>query len=53
MLPVVVGEQGLVNRAVTPFSRQTRSNSTSAGNGLVYLPVNYFPLSVSTSDGTP
>jgi hypothetical protein len=39
--------------AVMPCWRQTRSNSTSAGRGLVTRPVNCFPLSVSTSDGTP
>lgn len=29
--PIVVGERGLVGRAVMPFSRQIRSNSSSAG----------------------
>jgi hypothetical protein len=51
--PVVVGEYGPVSLAVMPCSRQTRSNSTSAGRGLVNRPVNCLPLSVSTSDGTP
>lgn len=50
---VVVGENGLVNRVVIPFSRQTRSNKTSAGRGRVNHPVNCFSLSVNTSDGTP
>jgi hypothetical protein len=36
-----------------PFSRQIRSNITSPGRGLVNRPVNCFPLSVSTSPGTP
>jgi hypothetical protein len=36
-----------------PFSRQIRSNSTSAGRGLMNRPVNTVPLSVSTSSGTP
>ena len=34
IFPVVVGEWGLVSRWVMPFSRQIRSNSTSAGRGL-------------------
>jgi len=36
-----------------PFSRQIRSNSTSAGRGLVNRPVNCLPLSVKTSSGIP
>jgi hypothetical protein len=36
-----------------PFSRQIRSNSTSAGRGLPNRPVNCLPLSVSTSEGMP
>jgi len=44
---------GLVRRAVMPFSRQIRSNSTSAGRGLMNRPVNTVPLSVRTSSGTP
>jgi len=35
-----VGERGLVDRAVMPFSRQIRSNSTSAdrqGPGVVII----------------
>jgi len=52
-LPVVVGDLGLVRRAVMPFSRQIRSNSTSAGRGLMNRPVNTVPLSVRTSSGTP
>jgi hypothetical protein len=38
---------------VMPFSRQIRSNSTSAGRGLPNRPVNWRPLSDSTSCGTP
>ena len=53
ILPVVVGDRGLVSRWVMPFSRQIRSNSTSAGRGLRNRPVNTVPLSVSTSSGTP
>lgn len=53
IFPVVVGENGLVRRVVIPFSRHTRSNNTSAGRGRVKRPVNCFPLSVKTSDGTP
>ena len=53
ILPVVVGERGLVSRWVMPFSRQIRSNSTSAGRGLPKRPVNCLPLSDSTSAGTP
>jgi len=49
----VVGDLGLVCRAVMPFSRQIRSNSTSAGRGLMNRPVNTVPLSVRTSSGTP
>jgi hypothetical protein len=52
-LPVVVGVRGLVLRAMMPFSRQIRSNITSAGRGLVNRPVNCLPLSVSTSSGIP
>jgi hypothetical protein len=40
----VVGERGLVNRWVMPFSRQIRSNSTSAGRGLPKRPVNCFAV---------
>jgi hypothetical protein len=36
-----------------PFSRQIRSNITSAGRGRVNRPVNCLPLSVSTSSGIP
>jgi hypothetical protein len=46
ILPVVVGEGGLVSRWVMPFSRQIRSNSTSAGRGLPNRPVNTLPLNV-------
>jgi hypothetical protein len=35
-----------------PFSRHTRSNSTSAG-GRLNLPVNTLPLSVRIRSGTP
>jgi hypothetical protein len=42
-----------VKRVAIPFSRQIRSNRTSAGYGFVYRPVNCFPLSVNTSDGAP
>jgi hypothetical protein len=51
--PVVVGDRGLVFRATMPFSRQIRSNITSAGRGRVNRPVNCLPLSVSTSSGIP
>jgi hypothetical protein len=51
--PVVVGDRGLVWRATMPFSWQIRSNITSAGRGRVNRPVNCFPLSVSTSSGSP
>jgi hypothetical protein len=44
---------GLVSRWVMPFSRQIRSNSTSAGRGLPNRPVNCLPKSVSTSPGIP
>jgi hypothetical protein len=44
---------GLGEPLVMPFSRQIRSNSTSAGRGLMNRPVNTVPLSVSTSSGTP
>jgi hypothetical protein len=44
-LPVVVGLLTLVSRWVVPFSRQIRSNSTSAGRGLPNRPVNCLPLS--------
>jgi hypothetical protein len=44
-LPVVVGEAGLVNLVVIPFSRQIRSNITSAAVGRVNRPVKTFPLS--------
>ena len=53
ILPVVVGDRGFVSRWVMPFSRQIRSNSTSAGRGLMNRPVNTVPLSLSTSSGTP
>ena len=53
IFPVVVGVRGRVSRVVMPFSRQIRSNSTSLGRGLVNLPVNCLPLSVSTSPGIP
>jgi hypothetical protein len=39
-LPVVVGPRTAVSRWVVPFSRQIRSNSTSAGRGLPNRPVN-------------
>jgi len=35
----------LVVRAMMPFSRQIRSNITSAGRGLVNRPVTCLPLS--------
>jgi hypothetical protein len=47
------GRVGLVSSWRMPLRRQIRSNSTSAGRGLPNLPVNYLPLSVSTSSGTP
>ena len=53
IFPVVVGDRGFVSRGVMPFSRQIRSNSTSAGRGLMNRPVNTVPLSVSTSSGHP
>jgi hypothetical protein len=53
ILPVVMGDLGLVSRWVMPFSRQIRSNSTSAGRGLPDRPVNCLPLSVRTSRGIP
>ena len=53
IFPVVVGERGLVSRWEMPFSRQIRSNSTSAGRGLPNRPVNCLPLSDKTSPGTP
>jgi hypothetical protein len=40
IFPVVVGVRGLVSRVVMLFSRQIRSNSTSAGRGRVNRPVN-------------
>ena len=43
--PVVVGEYGAVSRCRMPLSAQIRSNSTSAGRGLVKRPVNCLPLS--------
>jgi hypothetical protein len=43
--PVVVGEYGLASSCLIPFSRQIRSNSTSAGRGLPNRPVNTLPLS--------
>jgi hypothetical protein len=42
-LPVVVGLRTPVSRWVMPFSRQIRSNSTSAGRGLPKRPVNWRP----------
>ena len=42
--PVVVGDAGRVSRWVMPFSRQIRSNSTSAGRGLMNRPVNTVPF---------
>jgi hypothetical protein len=53
IFPVVVGGLGLVSRVVMPFSRQTRSNMTSAGSGLVCRPVNCLPLSVRVEAGAP
>jgi hypothetical protein len=53
ILPVVVGEAGLVSRVVIPFSRQIRSKRTSAPIGRVNLPVNTLPFSLNTSSGTP
>jgi hypothetical protein len=53
ILPVVVGERGLVSRWVMPLSRHSFSNITSTGNGRVCRPVNCRPLSVSTSNGAP
>lgn len=53
IFPVVVGEAGRVRRWVMPFSRQIRSNSTSAGRGLMNRPVKTVPLSDKTSSGTP
>ena len=54
ILPVVVGEWGVVSRCRIPFSAQIRSNNTSeldpAGSN---RPVNTFPLSVSICSGTP
>lgn len=49
----LAGKVMAAHRAVMPFSRQIRSNITSAGRGLVNRPVNCLPLSVSTSEGTP
>lgn len=46
-------DAGRTRRAPIPFSRQTRSNSTSGGRERVSRPVNCLPLSVSTSAGTP
>jgi hypothetical protein len=37
--------RGLSEPLVMPFSRQIRSNSTSAGRGLMNRPVNTVPLS--------
>ena len=53
IFPVVVGDAGRVSRWLMPFSRQIRSNSTSAGRGMMKRPVNTVPLSESTSSGTP
>jgi hypothetical protein len=40
ILPVVVGDRGLVNRCLMPLSRQILSNNTSTGSGLMNRPVN-------------
>jgi hypothetical protein len=51
-LPVVVGERGAVSRCLIPWSRQSRSNSTSP----LPLPnrfVNTLPLSVRIWSGAP
>jgi hypothetical protein len=40
-LPVVVGDAGRVSRWVVPFSRQIRSNNTTAGRGLMNRPVKH------------
>lgn len=50
-----IGQQfaGLVSRWVMPSCRQIRSKSTSAGRGAPNRPVNWRPLSVNTSSGTP
>jgi hypothetical protein len=54
IFPVVVGDRTLVSRWVMPFSRQIWPDSTSTGTpGLWNRPVKTFPLSVSTSSGTP
>jgi hypothetical protein len=52
IFPVVVGDAGRVSRWVMPFSRQIRSNSASAGRGLMNRPVKTVPLSDKTSSGT-
>jgi hypothetical protein len=50
IFPVVAGEWIFVSRWAIPFSRQTRSNSTSTGTpGLWNRPVNTFPLPVILS----
>ena len=48
---LVVGKRGWVSRWVIPLSRQIRSNSTSPP--LPNRSVNWLPLSVKTSPGTP
>lgn len=47
----MVGDAGCVSRCAIPFSRQIRSNNTSPP--CPNRSVNCFPLSVSTSSGTP
>jgi len=42
---------GLVNRWVMPFSRQMRSNSTSAGRGLMNRPMKTVPLNIGQDFG--
>jgi hypothetical protein len=53
IFPVVVGDRNPVSRCSMPFLRQIRSNNTSAGRGLLNLPVNCLPLSLSTWSGQP
>ena len=52
-LPGRRGRVGLGQFRPEAVLRQTRSNRTFAGRGLVKRPVNCLPLSVSTSAGTP
>ena len=52
IFPVVVGDLGWVSRCSIPFSRHTRSKSTSTG-GRLNRPVKTFPLSVRICPGTP